>query len=440
MCGRAGADGIEVVDKKLLASITRPPAEWRELNLVPVPTFQATSLAVHRDRFDVKAERSRGGRWRLTAPISAPANGPKIESTLAALSAIRVVDGAKGFVADNVTDFTPYGLNPPAATVELTTTAQPDSPLVLQIGRKPTDQPDRVYVRRGDQDDVVLVNDRFLSEIPAETTAFRSQNVTDLDPAAVSEIRIEALKTTFTVERQGDGWALKTPRTERADTYAVQSFLNQLDELKTSEFLDPARVIRPELDPPVMTLKVWQSAAGRTGAAANTGTTAEPPSQPPALSLRIGRHDRLKKTVYGQLEGDKVILALPDSLLDLLPRNQYAFRDRGVLALSPAGVSKLTLVREGKTTVLEPDKASSTPNRWRMLAPIKAPADTAAITQLLALLSDLRAEDFAADAVGDGKLFGLDQPHVVVTWDAESAAAGPPRVPPARSPRPRPDG
>ena len=52
------------------------------------------------------------------------------------------------------------------------------------------------------------------------------------------------------------------------------------------------------------------------------------------------------------------------------------------------------------------------------------PADFRAITQLLAVLSDLRAEDFAAGAVGDGKSFGFDQPPLVVSWDSEAAPGG----------------
>src|SRR5208283_2810399 len=67
---------------------------------------------------------------------------------------------------------------------------------------------------------------------------------------------------------------------------------------------------------------------------------------------------------------------------------------------------------------------SSAANQWRMVAPVRAPADFRAITQLLAVLSDLRAEDFAADAVGDGKSFGLDQPPLVVSWDSEAAPGG----------------
>jgi hypothetical protein len=430
----AGTTEIDVVDTKLLSFVDRSPTDWRELNLVPIPTFQVSRLAINRDRMSVSAERGAGGRWRLRAPVTVPASGPKIESALAALSSIRVLDGAKGFVADNVTDFARYGLDHPDATIELFTPARSDEPLVLHIGKKPPDHPDRVYVRRGDQDDVVLVSDRFLTEIPRDSTTLRGQNVTDIVAAEVSEIRVEAFKTIFTLQRQRDGWALLSPRAEKADSQLVQSLLSQLDGLKTSEFLSPGRVIRPDLEPPDMTIKAWQAPSRGANSTAKGNSSDGSPPEPPVLSLRIGRHDRLKKTVYGQIEGDDVILALPDLLLDHLPRNQYAFRDRLVLTLSPVEVSKLTLAREGTTTILVPDRSSSSPNRWRMTAPVNAPADVQAITQLLALLSDLRAEEFAADSLGDGKSFGLDHPPIVLSWESESASAAPSK--PSRSASP----
>ena len=416
--------GIEVVDKKLLGATSLPLTEWRQINLIPVPSFQISSLAIHRDALNLKADRGTGGRWHLSAPVKVPANGAKIESAIAALSSIRVLDGQKGFSADNVTDFAPFGLDRPEATIELTSASQPDSPIVLHVGKKVPDHPDRVYVRRGDQDDVVSVSDRFLVEIPRDSIAFRSQHVTDIDPAAVSEIAINALSTTFRLERQGTAWRLNSPQAGKADSYLVQSLVNQLDGLQTSEFLDAARVIRPDLDPPFMTLEVWQSASNGPAPRAKRAESSEASARTPALSLLIGRHDRLKKTIYGRLEGDSVVLALPDVLLDVLPRNPLAYRDRGVLSVNPATVTKLTLIREGTTTVVEPDRSSSAANQWRMVAPVRAPADFRAITQLLAVLSDLRAEDFAAGAVGDGKSFGLDQPPLVVSWDSEAAPGG----------------
>jgi hypothetical protein len=424
----AGSQAIDVVDTKLLSFVDRSATEWRELNLVPIPTFQVSGLTIDRGGLSVRADRGTGGRWRLTKPVTVPGNGPKIEGTLAALSSIRVVDGAKGFIADNVSDFAPYGLDHPDAKIELFMPGRSDEPLVLHVGKKPPDHPDRVYVRRGDQNDVVAVSDRFLTEIPRDSTALRAQNVADIVPGEISEIRIEAQKTAFTLQRQRDGWALRSPRAEKADSQLVQSLLSQLDSLKASEFLRADRVLRPDLDPPVMTIKAWQARPSGSSSVAKEEASDGSPLRPSVLSLRIGRHDRLKKTVYGQIEGDDVILALPDLLLDHLPKNQHAFRDRGVLALSPADVSKLTLSREGTTTILEPDRSSKTPNRWRMTAPVKAAADVQAITQLLALFSDLRALEFVADSVGDGKSFGLDQPPITVAWDTESASSTPPKL------------
>jgi hypothetical protein len=412
----SGSEGIEVVDPMFLGALDRPLKDWREHSLMPVLTFQVSRLRVRRDQLDLVAERGGGGRWRLSSPVSVPANGARIESTLAALASVRVAPEGQGFVADDVTDFKSFGLDEPAATVELTTTASSGEPLVLHVGKPVPDHPDRVYVRRGDQDDVAAVDGKFLAEIPRDSIAYRSQNVADIEPAAVTEIRIEALEATFDLAREGAAWELKSPKPARADTYLVQSLLSQLDGLQTSEFLDPSRVIAPMLDPPAMTIKLWQAARGARDAAWKPGD----PSQPPALSLRLGRHDVLKKTIYGRLEGDDVILALPDTFLEVVPRNLLAFRDRGILSLNPGTVSRLRLERDGRTTILEPDRSSQAPNRWKMTAPVAAPADVRAVTQALALLSNLRAEDFAAESAGDGKAFGLDRPALLATWETEA--------------------
>ena len=105
-----GTEAIEVADSKLLSAVDLPVADWREQVVMGVPTFQVASVTIKRAGQVIRAERDERGRWRLTAPVHAPANPAKIESLLAALSSLRVVDGEKGFVADNVKDFAPFGL------------------------------------------------------------------------------------------------------------------------------------------------------------------------------------------------------------------------------------------------------------------------------------------------------------------------------------------
>src|SRR5262249_18386662 len=155
-------------------------------------------------------------------------------------------------------DLARFGLAKPEITVELTTTREGDDPVVLAIGKPVPDRPDRVYVRQGDQDDVVIVDAKALSEVPSTATALRSQQVADIEPAAVTRIEIQALGEPFTLQRSPAPWELSAPRKEKADNPQVESFLKGVDSLQTSEFLEPKVVREPRLDPPVMTLKIWQ--------------------------------------------------------------------------------------------------------------------------------------------------------------------------------------
>jgi hypothetical protein len=54
-----------------------------------------------------------------------------------------------------------------------------------------------------------------------------------------------------------------------------------------------------------------------------------------------------------------------------------------------------------------------------MRAPVDGPADVPTITQALAALANLRAEDFEAVSAGDGKAFRLDRPLIEVTWEGD---------------------
>src|SRR5262249_23144068 len=161
----------------------------------------------------------------------------KVESLLAAMASLRVEDGEKGFVAENVRDFTPYGLAPPAASVELLT--GPAGELhVLHVGKPVLGNSDRVYVRREDQDDVVTVGAKALGEIPENDVALRSQHISDIEPALASEIQVQMGAKMFSLKKNSSGWQLVAPREERADQPVVTALLSEISTLQTSEFLD----------------------------------------------------------------------------------------------------------------------------------------------------------------------------------------------------------
>ena len=72
---------------------------------------------------------------------------------------------------------------------------------MLEIGKPVPDHPDRIYVRQGDQDDVVIVNAQPLAELPRSSVALRSQKVADFEPVAVSEIRIKSPAESFLLKK-----------------------------------------------------------------------------------------------------------------------------------------------------------------------------------------------------------------------------------------------
>ncbi len=261
---------------------------------------------------------------------------------------------------------------------------------------------------------MVIVDAKALAEVPESAVALRSQQVADIEPAAVTQIEIQARGDTFSLKRGPSDWELTAPRKEKADTVSVMSFLNRIDALETSEFFQPNQVGNPELDRPVMTVKIWEK-----GRPQSPGSS---PAEEPALVLRIGKHDLLRKTVFARLENDDAILALPDTILEVLPKNEFAFRDLTMLSINPADIRKLTVTRAGRTDELEPNKGGE-PNRWRLRRPIDAPADTRSVTQILAMLSNLRADQLITDSVGDGKNFGLDHPLLEIVWETDRCSS-----------------
>jgi hypothetical protein len=428
----AGGAGFDVVDARLLSAVDQPVDEWRQPNVMAVPTFQVTALRViRRDESGrpaqrIEARRGASGRWTLMLPVEStadgpkreplevPANGPKVESLLGALSSLRVAEAPKGYVADDVKDMARFGLgvDRPSISVELKT--EHGGPIVLEIGKPVPDDPERRYVRQGDQDDVVMVEGRALTEIPADATALRSQQIAEILPAAVTEFEIGTTRDVFKLRKDRGGWDLLSPRKERADAQAVHEFLSHIQELQTSEFLEPKVVPNPMLDPPVMTLKIRQATPGRPAAGATDKDA------PLALDLRLGNHDVLKKAIYARLEGDSVILALPDKILEVLPKNPLAFRDRTVVTDRPDRIKRLTIRRGGRVDELVPDSKGE-PNAWRMLRPVEARADTPTITQVLTVLCGLRAQDFAAPSVAEAKGSGLDRPLMEIDWESDGS-------------------
>jgi hypothetical protein len=412
----AGTKGVEVVDARLLAAVEKDAAGWRDANLFRVPSFRVASVAVERagtgESFTLnRAER----KWLMTESIKAPADDEKAEGLVAELSALRVADGTGGFVEDSARDLARYGLDHPSVRLTMTPFGAGAKPQVVSLGSEVPDVSDQVYALRGDQDDVVRINVRTLRASLPAANGFRSTKVLDLNPGRVSRFRVEMGEKVFELSRVRSGWVLTSPVNEPADPAAAQTFLARLAEMKTSEFLDSSATPNARLDQPSFHVRVWQAELSGSASAAD--------SAEPQAEVVFGRHDRQRKVVYAQIAGDTSVLTVPDDILEVLPKNAFAFRDRTVLTLRPEQVLRMTVERPGRPGVtVEAPRAAGSPVKWRMTEPVEAPTEDAAVTALVVALSNLRAEDWESETVGDGRAYGLDAPGLRIKW---TVRAGP---------------
>lgn len=416
-----GAEGIEVVDSRLFSALDSPVVDWRDRTVLRVPSFRVESVSIREPERGIDLKASREERhWRLLRPVAVPADDDKVEGLVAELAALRVVDGEQGFVADDVKDLGPYGLDKPAMTIEVAPFSSTGKPQVLLIGHPVPDRPTEVYALRGDQDDVLRIDVKTLREAIPNVNSLRSKRVVSFVPARVERLRIDSAGKVFEIGRGANAWRLLLPAEGQADSASVQSVLTRLEKLEASEFLDSGQVAEPGRDSPSFRIRLWQREPGSTRPSESAPETSAS-VEPPRVDLRIGRHDVVRKTLYAQIEGDTTILALPDNFLDVLPKNEFAFRDRTVSTLDPARVRRLTVDRGRGRVSVEAPGSGARGLSWRMVEPVEAAADDQSITALLTTLSNLHAESWESDQVGDGKAFGLDSPRIRVTWTLSSA-------------------
>ena len=410
-----GDPGIEVVDARPLDLLGKDAAGWRDAAIFRVPSFRVASVDV-RDAGPspgIRLERD-DRRWRLVRPLKTPADNDKVEGLVAELAALRVEDGASGFVEDDAKDLGKYGLDTPSATIEVTPFADSGAPQTVKLGKPVPDKPNQVYAMRGDQNDVVRLDVKRLREAIPGANGLRSPTVLDLSPQRVNRVRVDAQGKAFDLARSSDGWEILSPVREPADVRLVQRLLANLADLKASEFLAPSAVADPKLDRPTFRVRAWQPAPG--SGSAKGSASGDLPEGEPQIDLALGRLDALRKTIYGRIAGDPTVLALPDLILDDLPRNDFAYRDLTVLGIKPESFARVSVDKGAKSVTVRAPTAGEPPGRWRVVEPVRAPADDQAVTMLLLAVGSLRADAWESDSVGDGKAFGLDAPRVRVSW------------------------
>jgi hypothetical protein len=368
-----------------------------------VEILPANQPAIHADRTN--------GLWRLTQPVSYPAQSASIENLLAALEQLVPVTRISAQELSSVRDTDKkFGFNPPPTTLIL----QPGDQHI-QIGNK-NGPGDQMFVKIVGVDGVFVVDTDLLRFIPRSTDDWRDAALVDFarfdfDRLVVTNgAKVLALQCNPTNQI----WRMVFPMDARADGIKVGESLQKLRNLRTTQFVDV----------PITELDSFGLQTPELSLEFKRGTNT-------ALFLAVGKSPTNDPgRVYARRNDEKTVVTIARDLLEPWRASYETLRDHHLV--SPTGpLSAIEIHARDDFTLLR------TNNAW-LITPQNYPGDTALISELLRHLAGLQIapQGFVKDVVvaPDLPALGLAVPsyQIILHATATNTAAGATNIPIAR--------
>lgn len=331
------------------------------------------------------------GAWRITAPVSAPADRAVVEALLSQLQSAKL----KTAVAENPTDadLEKYGLKSPSFTVTAKA-YMPDAQgggaddparqhtLTLQGGLENTFD-GSVYVRRDSDPRVYSASGAVRFALDKGPFELREKEFLGLSEASLKSIDVKAKAKAWTLERGEDkAWRLVKPSALRADNGKVTELVNGLKGQHALAFPADSEEERKRLgfDKPVVDAR-FTSASG----------------EPVRVRLTQVTRDGDAHVYALREQGTEATLAeVPSntpSVLDVAPRQ---LRDKSVLTFKREAVQRIVFhPGEGAAPfTLSRMKGAGIADDWNVEVPPSGKAQKWKVVAVLGALQTLKALEF----------------------------------------------
>ncbi|MCS7035014.1 MAG: DUF4340 domain-containing protein [Phycisphaerae bacterium] len=251
----------ELVPSWIVNDLEKPVWRYREARLLRAEPgeIHRVSLAAA-EKPEIVLEKQ-GEEWRLTAPISAPAERSSVESLLRSIVALR----AEAFVSENAGDAGRYDLDTPVFTVSISrqpATTQPVTTApaaeVIRFGRYDDLLKRNVFAMAGESGPIVKLPASSLTALEKAPLDLRDRRVLDLSSSEVRRISIStesaaatqpatavilervsegAPATTTSTEPAKASWRVVSPEAAEADPTAVEALLRAISPLRVNRYL-----------------------------------------------------------------------------------------------------------------------------------------------------------------------------------------------------------
>jgi len=205
-----------------------------------------------------------------------------------------------------------------------------------------------LYAQLGATNDFHLVGPNPVEDLNQPFGAFRDKRLLAIDPVDVGRVTVTGQEA-YALVRTNGRWRLIDDGgyATTADASRVRALLDHLAGLEIVAFT-PSPVSSPAavgLDPPAATFLLELQLPGPRV----TGPTADDPTGPDCLRLAVGTHEG---AVYAMVENDGWPVKLAPTALAPLIGASETYRDRRLLPVEAAAITRMTARREGRAVTV----------------------------------------------------------------------------------------
>src|SRR5687768_8476897 len=246
---------------------------------------------------------------------------------------------------------------------------------------------------------IYYLNNREATPDDAKEKAFALVKAEDIE-----EIQIKSASgQTSRVQKVDGTWKIVAPEAADADQSELSSISSSLATLELQRVVDEKGAdVKPYgLDP------------ARIEVEFRAKSDKEP------RRIQFGERTPTGGDLYARVPGQPRVFLVSSFLDTTFNKNTFALRDKSVIKMERDKVDRIEIQKEGKPAVT----LAKTGTEWRIVAPVRARADFAAVEAALERLSSGQMQGIASADGADGKKRKLDPPVASFTAIAGSARA-----------------
>jgi hypothetical protein len=348
--------------------------------------------------------RQQDQKWRIEAPFKDQADRGIVENLLADLDAWQKYESIPASeIAKDKNRLEEFGLAKGKLKLKL---LGKDAPPEITFGNDTALQ-GRMYVRVGNNSDVLIATQSVRNDIAKKPEEFRDKKLTDLATAQITRALLKTAAGEMEVEKKGDHWEIVKPLKARGDDQKINDLLAQVTTAQIQQFIaEDQGDLRPYgLAEPRGSITLFSGddkSAGRTDSSrGETGQT-----------LQIGGvPEKEKEQVYVRFTARNAVYTLPKKIEELLAVKPADLRDRHLVRIDTNILDRITIDApgKGKTVLARKDE------NWTIASRNDQPANAGEVLRLLNVLKAEQVTKFVEDVASDLPKYGLDKPQLQVT-------------------------